>query len=289
LTIKTIGVIGAGTMGNGVAALAAVSSFDVLLHDICPETLKATMHTIKGDFRQRVAEGRLSTIEATEALARIHPRHDFDDLQDADFVIEAAVEKLDVKQGILKRLDQIVAPHVILATSTSSLSITAIASATDTPESVVGMHFVNLPLGNALVEIVRGKLTSDNAVKTAYDLVINFQKIPILCNDTPGFIVNRIMRLFFGEALRLFDEGSATVAEIDRIVRLEGGFPMGPFELLDSIGIDTDIEVTAILYERFKRDARFAPHPFQQKMTESGTVGKKTTRGFYTYKSKSAS
>jgi 3-hydroxybutyryl-CoA dehydrogenase len=284
LNIKTIGVIGAGTMGSGVAEVAATARFNVLLHDICAETLKATMECIKEDLRQGVTDGRLSTIEATEALARIHPRRDFDALQDADFVIEAAVEKLDVKQDILSKLDQIVAPHVILATTTSSLSVGAIASAIETPESVVGMHFINPPHAYALVEIVHGELTSDEAIKTAYDLAISLQKVPIICTDTPGFLVNRISRPFFGEALLLFDEGVASVAEIDRIVKLEGRFKTGPFERLDFIGIDVDYALTVSLYERFRRDPRFAPHPIQRKMAGSGTVGRKSRKGFYIYK-----
>ena len=284
MSIKTLGVIGAGTMGSGVAEVAALAHFEVLLHDICADTLKATMECIKEGLRQGVAEERFSAVEATEALACIHPRRDFDALQDADFIIEAVVERLEVKQGILKRLDQIVAPHVVLATTTSSLSVSAIASAIATPESVVGMHFFNPPPAFALVEIVRGELTSDEAVKTAYDLAISLQKVPIICNDTPGFLVNRISRAFFGEALRLFGEGIASVAEIDRIVRREGGFKSGPFEQLDFVGIDVDHTITVSLYERFRHDARFAPHPIQRKMVASGTLGRKTKKGFYTYK-----
>ncbi len=271
-------------MGSGVAEVAATARFDVLLHDICPETLKATMECIKEDLRQGVADGRLTTIEATGALACIHPRRDFGALQDADFVIEAAVEKLEVKQDILRKLDQIVAPHVILATTTSSLSVGAIASAIETPDSVVGMHFFNPPHAYALVEIVRGELTSEEAVKTAYDLAISLQKIPIICTDTPGFVVNRIARPFFGEALRLFGEGVASVADIDRIVKLEGGFKAGPFEQLDFIGIDVDYDLTVSLYERFRRTPRFAPHAIQRKMATTGTVGRKSKKGFYTYR-----
>ncbi len=282
--IKTIGILGAGTMGSGIAQVAAVSRFDVILHDTDNDVLKSAMDRIKADLRRSVEKGRLSATEATEALSAIHPRKNFGDMGNADFIIEAAVEDLDVKKEIFKKLDAIVAPDVILATNTSSLSITAIASLTKTPESVVGMHFFNPPPIMKLVEVVRGKQTSDKTMKTACDLAVKLGKSPVVCKDTPGFIVNRVARPFYGEALRLLGEGVATVEEIDRIVKLEGGFKMGPFELMDLIGIDINYAVTKSVYDQFFQEPRFRPHPIQRQMVEAGMLGRKTKKGFYTYK-----
>jgi 3-hydroxybutyryl-CoA dehydrogenase len=282
--IKTIGIVGAGTMGGGIAQVAALSGFEVILHDVSADVLKSAMERIKLDFRQSVDKGRLSATEATEALSAIHPRRNFGDMGNADFIIEAAFEDLNVKKEIFKKVDTIVAPDVILATNTSSLSITAIASLTKTPESVVGMHFFNPPVLMKLVEVVRGKQTSDVTAKTTYDLAVKMDKVPVLCKDTPGFIVNRVARPFYGEALRLLGEGVATVEEIDRIMKLEGGFKMGPFELMDLIGIDVNYAVTKSVYEQFFHEPRFRPHPIQRQMVEAGTLGRKTKKGFYTYK-----
>ena len=282
--IRTIGILGAGTMGSGIAQVAAVSRFDVVLHDVSSEVLKSAMEHIKADFRKSVEKGRLSATEATEALSAIHPRKNLGDMGNADFIIEAAVENLDVKKEIFKKLDLIVAHDVILATNTSSLSITAIASLTKTPESVVGMHFFNPPPIMKLVEIVRGKQTSDETVKISCDLAQKMGKTPVVCMDTPGFIVNRVARPFYGEALRLLGEGVATVEDIDRIARLEGRFKMGPFELMDLIGIDINYAVTQSVYDQFFQEPRFRPHPIQRQMVEAGMLGKKTKKGFYTYK-----
>ncbi len=202
----------------------------------------------------------------------------------ADFIIEAVAEDLNVKKEIFKKLDAIVAPEAILTSNTSSLSISAIASLTKTPESVVGMHFFNPPALMKLVEVVRGRQTSDETTKTACDLALRMKKIPVVCKDTPGFIVNRVARPFYGEALRLLAEGVATVEEIDMIVKMEGGFKMGPFELMDLIGIDVNYAVTKSVYEQFFHEPRFRPHPIQRQMVEAGTLGRKTKKGFYTYK-----
>jgi 3-hydroxybutyryl-CoA dehydrogenase len=281
--IRTIGIIGAGTMGSGIAHVAALAGFEVLLHDASPEVLKRAMERLKGDLRNSTAKGRLSLTEATEALAAIHPRRTVSDLGEADFIIEAAVEDLAVKKDIFRKLDAIVRPDVVLATNTSSLSITAIGSLTRTPESVVGMHFFNPPPLMKLVEVVRGAQTGDAAVTAACDLALAMKKTPVVCSDTPGFIVNRVARSFYGEALRMLGEGVATVEEIDRIIRLEGGFRMGPFELMDLIGIDVNYAVTQSIYEQFFHEPRFRPHPIQRRMVEAGLLGRKTGKGFYHY------
>lgn len=281
--IKTIGIIGAGTMGGGIAQVAALSGFEVILHDVSADALKLAMDRTKEDFRRSVEKGRLRPVDATKGLAGIHPRKNFGDMGNADFIVEAAIEDLKAKQEIFRKLDAIVRPDVILATNTSSLSITAVAALTKAPDSVVGMHFFNPPPLMKLVEIVRGKQTSDATAKTAVDLAIKMGKTPVVCRDTPGFIVNRVARPFYGEALRLLGEGVATVEEIDRIVKLEGGFKMGPFELMDLIGIDVNYAVTKSVYEQFFQEPRFKPHPIQRQMVEAGTLGRKTKKGFYSY------
>lgn len=280
---RTVGIIGAGTMGGGIAQVAALAGFDVLLHDVSGDALKASMERIKGDLRKSVQTGRATASDATGALTRIRPRREFNDLGAADVVIEAAVEDLEVKKEIFRALDQIVAPRAILATNTSSLSITSIGSLTKTPESVVGMHFFNPPAQMKLVEIVRGSQTSDETVRTVHEMALAMGKTPVFCSDTPGFIVNRVARPFYGEALRLLGEGTATAEEIDRIARLSGGFRMGPFELMDMIGIDVNYAVTKSVYEQFFQEPRFRPHPIQRRMVEAGTLGRKTGQGFYRY------
>jgi 3-hydroxybutyryl-CoA dehydrogenase len=280
---STVGIIGAGTMGGGIAQVAALAGFEVLLHDVSGDALKSCMERIKADLRTSMQKGKATAPEATEALTHIRPRRAFTDLGTADVVIEAAVEDLAVKREIFRALDQIVAPRAILATNTSSLSITSIGSLTKTPESVVGMHFFNPPAHMKLVEIIRGSQTSDETVRTVHEMALAMGKTPVFCSDTPGFIVNRVARPFYGEALRMLGEGTATAEQIDRIVRLSGGFRMGPFELMDLIGIDVNYAVTKSVYEQFFHEPRFRPHPIQRRMVEAGMLGRKTGRGFYPY------
>jgi 3-hydroxybutyryl-CoA dehydrogenase len=282
--IKTIAIVGSGTMGTGIAQAAALAHFDVLLNDVSAEILKGAMEHIKEDLRKGVSHGQHTATEATEALSRIHPRKGFNDLGEADLVIEAAVEILEVKKEIFKKLDDIVAPEAILATNTSSLSVTAIASLTKTPESVVGMHFFNPAPLMRLVEIVRGALTSNETVRLVSSVVTRMKKTPVICRDTPGFIVNRVARPFYGEALRLLGDQVASAEEIDRIMRVGGGFKMGPFELMDLIGIDVNFAVTQSIFEQFFNEPRFRPHPIQRQMVQAGMLGRKTKKGFYTYK-----
>jgi 3-hydroxybutyryl-CoA dehydrogenase len=270
-------------MGRGIAQVSAQAGFEVLLHDVSGTALKNALGQIKESFRKGVEKGRITAADATEALSSIHTRKNLNDFGDADFVVEAAVEVMDVKKEIFKRLDQVVAPHTILATNTSSLSVNAIASLTKTPESVVGMHFFNPAPVMQLVEVVRGRMTSDETVRRTCELAGQMKKTPVVCSDTPGFIVNRVARPFYGEALRLLGEGVATVEEIDRIVRLSGGFRMGPFELMDLIGIDVNFAVTQSVYEQFFHEPRFRPHPIQRQMVEAGLLGRKSGKGFYRY------
>ncbi len=282
--ITTVGVIGSGTMGGGIAQVAARAGLEVLLHDNVPAAVSAAVERMRADLRAGAGKGTISATEATQALARIHPCKSFKDLGAADIVIEAALEDLAVKRDIFQALDAIVAPSAILATNTSSLSITAIASLTKTPETVVGMHFFNPPTLMPLVEIVRGSRTSDATTLAVRDLALRLNKTPVVCKDTPGFIVNRVARPFYGEALRLLGEGVSTVEQIDAILTRTGGFRMGPFALMDLIGIDVNYAVSQSVYEQFFQEPRFRPHPIQRRMVEAGLLGRKTGRGFYTYK-----
>ena len=278
-----IGIIGAGTMGSGIAQVAALSDMDVLLYDASPSALESALERIAQESRRRLEKGTLSGAEATRLASAIHPARRLQELRDAEVMIEAAAEVLAVKQQIFRDISAISRPNSLLATNTSSLSITAIATAAAIPSSVVGMHFFNPPTVMNLVEVVRGTHTSEEILRRTIDLAVRMRKTPVVCRDTPGFIVNRLARPFYGEALRLLGENAADVETIDRIVRREGGFKMGPFELMDLIGIDINYAVTRSVYEQFSRDPRFLPHPIQKQMVDAGLLGRKTKRGFYRY------
>lgn len=283
MEIKTIGIAGSGTMGSGIAEVAALAKLNVVLNDVSAKALTTAMERMKQNLNRAVEKDRISAVEATEALARIKANDDFAALSSSDFIIEAALEDLNVKREIFQKLDAILAQGAILATNTSSLSITSIASTVKRQDKVVGMHFFNPPPLMKLVEVVTGKQTSTETTAITLDLARKMGKTPVVCKDTPGFIVNRVARPFYGEALRLLGEGVADVETIDRIVKLEGGFKMGPFELMDLIGIDVNYAVTKSVYEQFFHEPRFRPHPIQRQMVEAGTLGRKTKRGFYSY------
>lgn len=283
MSITTIGVIGAGTMGSGIAQVAAQAGLQVVLTDISEAALAGAMERIKSELQRAAEKGRMTAEQSGLALAAIHPRATVADLSGAQLIIEAVAENLDVKRALVRDLDQIVGREAILATNTSSLSITAIAAGSANPARVVGMHFFNPPTVMRLVEVVRGKDTTSTIVTVACDLSVRFGKTPVVCKDTPGFIVNRIARPFYGEALRILGEGVATVEQVDTIVKESGGFRMGPFELMDLIGIDVNYAVTRSVYEQFFHEPRFRPHPIQRQMVEAGTLGRKTKRGFYSY------
>jgi len=282
--VSTIGILGSGTMGTGIAQVAALADFNVLIYDVSADALQRGIERIRDDFARGVEKGRITQQQSDQALAALHVHSTLNPLGRSDFIIEAAVEDLAVKRELFKRLDDILPATAIMASNTSALSITSIAVATRRPALVVGMHFFNPPTLMRLVEVVRGAQTSDECVNATRDLAGKLGKVPVVCRDTPGFIVNRVARPFYGEALRLLGEGVASVEEIDRIIRLSGGFRMGPFELMDLIGIDVNYAVTKSVYEQFFHEPRFRPHPIQRQMVEAGTLGRKTKRGFYPYK-----
>ncbi len=277
-----IGVIGAGTMGGGIAQIAAQAGYEVLLYDIKPEFVERGLTNITTALQGRVDRGKLSAAEMDATMSRIVASTNRETLAPAAFVIEAAIEDLAVKQEIFAALDGMCSPETILASNTSSLSITAIGGATERPERVVGMHFFNPVPAMALVEVIGGRRTSREAVAATIDLARRLGKTPVEAADTPGFIVNRVARPFYGEALRLLGEQVAPVDVIDASVKL-AGFRMGPFELMDLIGIDVNFAVTQSVYAAFFGDPRYRPHPIQQRMVESGQIGRKKGAGFYRY------
>lgn len=282
-----IGVVGAGTMGGGIALVAASAGHEVALFDAVDGALERATVGIEKRLTREVEKGRLTGAEAEAIDSRIHPVASLDHLAGAALVVEAIIEDLTIKQDLLRRLEAIVGRDAILATNTSSLSVTAIAGGLDVPERVVGMHFFNPPAVLPLVEVVRGTETAEAVVAAVVSVARSWGKTPVVCASTPGFIVNRVARPFYGEALRLLAEQVADVATIDAVVREAGGFRMGPMELMDLIGIDVNLTVSKSVYEQTFHDPRFAPSVIQQTHVDAGRLGRKTHRGFYSYGSES--
>ncbi len=281
--MRSVGVVGAGTMGGGIAHVAAAAGFEIFLHDISPALLERGLRRISTDVARGSERGRTTPEEASAILSRISARPVLEDLGSCDIIIEAVVEDPEVKRGIFTRLAAAIGKAAILATNTSSLSVTALASGVPDPGRFVGLHFFNPPVAMKLVEVIRGNATTDETVEAAIAFSKRLGKIPVVAADSPGFIVNRVARPFYGEALKLLGEGVADIIEIDRIVRSVGGFPMGPFELMDLIGIDVNLAVTKSVYEQMFGEPRFRPHVIQQRMVNAGRLGRKTGRGFYEY------
>ncbi|HEX8599293.1 MAG TPA: 3-hydroxyacyl-CoA dehydrogenase NAD-binding domain-containing protein [Chloroflexia bacterium] len=279
-----IAVLGAGTMGAGIAQTAAQSGFDVLLYDIKDDFVQRGVSNIRSALQGRVDKGKMSQEEMEGITGRISTTTNRDDAAAAEVIIEAAPEDMALKREIFGSLSSLSSPNTILASNTSSLSITSIAAAADRPESVVGMHFFNPAPVMPLVEVIAGARTSPDVRQAVAQLARDMGKTPVLAADSPGFIVNRVARPFYGESLKMLGEGFAGVAQIDDAIKA-AGFRMGPFELMDLIGIDINFAVTKSVYEAFFGEPRYRPHPIQQRMVEGGTIGRKSGRGFYTYES----
>ena len=281
--MNRIGIVGAGSMGAGIAHASALSGFDVILNDVSADLMKKGLDGISSELRKGVAKGKLPPSAPAEVLSRITLVPTLDGFAGCSLIIEAVVENIEIKKQLFKTLESVCTPTAILATNTSSLSVTSIASVLTTPERMLGIHFFNPAHIMKLVEIVQGHRTSDDTMASAIEFSRLLGKTPVVAKDTPGFIVNRIARPYYGEALRLLGEGAASIEEIDRIARLEGGFRMGPFELMDLIGIDVNFAVTQSMYEQTFGEPRYRPHIIQQNMVDAGLLGRKTLRGFYEY------
>jgi 3-hydroxybutyryl-CoA dehydrogenase len=282
-TAATVAVIGAGAMGSGIAQVAAVAGHRVQLHDTRFGAADAAKKSIAGALAKLAAKGRMSAADADAAAGRIETAGTLADLVTARLVVEAIVEDAAVKRELYARLEGIVAPDCILATNTSSLSITALAAGLAHPERVVGMHFFNPAPVLPLVEVVSGLATSRRVAETVHATAAAWGKSPVHATSTPGFIVNRCARPFYGEGLRLLHEGAADVATIDAVLREAGGFRMGPFELMDLIGLDVNLAVTKSVWEAYFHDPRYAPSLRQQELVAAGWLGRKTGRGFHDY------
>jgi 3-hydroxybutyryl-CoA dehydrogenase len=285
-----IGVVGAGAMGSGIAQVAAAYGHNVILHDTSSASLGRAMNGIRKNLARSVEKGRATEADATATVARIETvggdgsdSSALDAFAECAVIIEAVIENLDAKQDLFSRLESIVVEPAILGTNTSSLSVTAIARACARPEYVVGIHFFNPPTVLPLVEIVPGVVTGADTVAQSRELVDAWGKTTVIASDTPGFIVNRIARPFYGEALRIYEEGIASMATIDWAMREIGGFKMGPFELMDFIGNDINLAATKSVYEGTFNDPRYKPTVTQQRMVDAGFLGKKSGRGYYDY------
>ena len=283
MEIKTFGVIGAGQMGNGIVQVAAKSGLDVIMTDISREALDKGVANIRKNLEKAVSKGKMEAAEMESILSRIRTETDLKSLADADFVVEAAVEREDLKFNIFKDLDSICRPGVILATNTSSIPIGRIAAQTNRPEKIIGMHFMNPVPVMKLVEIIRGLATDQETFDTTMELSKSFGKIPAEASDFPGFIANRILIPMLNEGIFALYHGVGDKEAIDSVMKLGMNHPMGPLELADLIGLDTCLAIMETLYDGFK-DPKYRPCPLLRKYVEAGWLGRKTGRGFYTYK-----
>jgi 3-hydroxybutyryl-CoA dehydrogenase len=280
---KQLGIVGTGTIGTGVAQLAVLSKIDVQLFDVNDTLLRRSTVRINANLRKMVNLGKLTPEELQTAMERIRTRTSLHDLGNCDFIIESVIEDLRVKKDIFKHLDASTKSTAILASTTSSLSITSIGAHTLNPERIAGVHFFNPIETSALVEVVKAYKTNTETTEKIIAFINLLGKKPILVKDTPGFIANRVSQPMFGEALRLLGEHVATAEQIDRIVKIIGSFPTGPFESMDHTGIDEMLAETQSLYEQSFGEPRLRPHPILKQMVESGWLGKKTGKGFFSY------
>ncbi|MBN9440992.1 MAG: 3-hydroxybutyryl-CoA dehydrogenase [Bosea sp. (in: a-proteobacteria)] len=281
--IRKIGIIGAGQMGNGIAHVTAAAGFDVKLHDIAEERINAALATIDGNMARQVSKGALSDEERRSAIGRIAPAIGLADLGDCDLVIEAATENEEVKRKIFTAVCPHLHPKAILASNTSSISITRLAAASDRPEHFIGIHFMNpVPLMQ-LVELIRGIATDDGTFELAKDFVGKLHKTVSVSEDFPAFIVNRILLPMINEAVYTLYEGVGSVDAIDTAMRLGANHPMGPLQLADFIGLDTCLSVMQVLHDGLA-DSKYRPCPLLVKYVEAGWLGRKTKRGFYDYR-----
>jgi len=282
MEIKKIGVIGAGTMGNGIAQLAAQIGCDVVMRDVEMRFVEGGLKKIDGFLSKSVEKGKIEQQEKDAILGRIKGTTDIADLKDVDFAVEAVIEDLDLKKSVFKELDGLCKPDVILATNTSSMSITEIAASTGRPDKICGMHFFNpVPLMK-LVEIIRGYSTSDETIKATTELAKKMGKLTVeVKKDSPGFIVNRIMIPHMIEAIKIVEEGIASIEDVDKAVKNGLNYPMGPFELMDLTGIDIAYFVSEYFYKELNKESKWSSPNLLKTMVRAGKLGKKTGSGWY--------
>ena len=281
--IRRIGIIGAGQMGRGIAHVCALAGLSVVLSDVSAEVLAKAREIIGRSLSRQVARGRIREEEKAAALSRIAETADYAAFGDCDMVIEAATEKEEVKREIFKKLVPMLSPAALIASNTSSISITRLAAATDRPGKFIGMHFMNPVPVMSLVELIRGIATDEETFAATRDLALKLGKIPVAAEDYPAFIVNRILLPMINEAVYTLYEGVGSVAAIDTAMKLGANHPMGPLELADFIGLDTCLSVMQVLYEGLA-DSKYRPCPLLVKYVEAGWLGRKADRGFYDYR-----
>jgi 3-hydroxybutyryl-CoA dehydrogenase len=280
--IQTVAVVGAGTMGSGIAHVFARAGFSVLLCDVEQRFLDRAFAQIRTNLGREAAKGKLTEAEIEPTLARITPTIDREALRAADFAVEAASERFELKSEIFRALDRILPESAILATNTSSISITKLAAQTSRPQSVIGMHFFNPVPVMALVEIVRGLATSDATFQTVHTLALKLGKTPVEVNDAPGFVSNRVLMPLINEAAFAVMEGVATAEAVDQVFKLGMAHPMGPLTLADFIGLDVCVDIMRVLQEGYG-DPKYRPCPLLVRMVDAGWLGRKSGRGFYRY------
>jgi len=282
MDIQTIGIIGAGTMGNGIAHTAARSGFKVILHDIAESFLDRAVSTIAKNLEREVAKGRITANDKNAVLSRISVVTQNSALSEAYFVIEAVIEDIETKLRVFEGMDRIARPDVILASNTSSISITKIASKTKRPDKVIGMHFMNPVPVMPLVEVVRGIATSDETYRMTKELAESLGKTAVVVNDFPGFVSNRVLMPMINEAVYCVMEGVGSAEAIDSVMKLGMNHPMGPLALADLIGLDVCLDIMEVLHSGLG-DSKYRPCPLLRKMVDAGHLGRKSGRGFYKY------
>jgi 3-hydroxybutyryl-CoA dehydrogenase len=282
MDIAKIGVIGAGTMGNGIAHVFAKAGCEVALCDVEQRLLERAVQTITKNLDRELAKGKITAEQKDASLKRIRPTPKRENLADCDFVVEAATEKFEIKAQLFRDLDRICRPEVILSSNTSSISITKLAALTRRSEKVIGMHFFNPVPMMKLVEVIRGLATSNETFETVRDLAIKLEKTPVEVNDAPGFVSNRVLMPLLNEAMYAVMEGVATAEAVDEVFKLGMAHPMGPLTLADFIGLDVCLDIMRVLHDGLG-DPKYRPCPLLVKMVDAGWLGKKSGRGFYKY------
>jgi 3-hydroxybutyryl-CoA dehydrogenase len=283
VSVSRVGVVGAGTMGRGIAQLAALGGYETVVYDVAPDLVEGGAEGLRGALGKGAERGRWSVDEAKDAAARVETATELGELHECGLIVEAAPEKLELKREVFTGLAREVGPEPVFATNTSSLRVTEIAAGVPQPERVVGMHFFNPPALMRLVEVVAAERSSEAALAAAIEVAQQMGRTPIRAKDSPGFVANRLARPFTLESLRMLGDGVADAATIDRVIRLGGGFRMGPFELLDLIGLDVNLEIARSFFRQGGEPERWRPSPIQEELVAEGRFGRKSGHGYHRY------